>query len=515
MNSLLGQLTRGDLEAMLKKAADLIRTRVDYRFILVLLFLKHVSDKWEKEYEEVRLRRLKDGFTPEEASQEAKNPVYHSFDLPEVCLWKNMRGDPSHLPERLSDALKALGEKNPDFMQVVESVDIAQFTSNRENSEVLRQLVELFSQRDLAEASPDVLGDAYEWILRYFAPTKAKEGEVFTPREIIDLLVRLVDPKPGESVYDPACGSAGMLIGAFRAVKERSGDEAEKLFLYGQEINLNLVAIAKMNAYLHGIENAHIEQGDSLLYPKFKEGGVPMKFDVVLANPPWNQDGYGEDTLKKGDLPNQRFTYGFPPNSTADWAWVQHMLFSAKEGGRVGLVIDNGALFRGNAERYVREKVVKDDLVECVILTAEKLFYNTGAPGALLIFRKGKPEERRGKVLFINASEEYEKHPEVRKLNRLGEKNVRRIAETYAAFREEEGFSRAVSIEEIAKNDYSLNVSLYVAPKEEGERIDVVKEFEEVKELERQRQELLKKIEEYVAEVRKAYERADDVLQGD
>jgi type I restriction enzyme M protein len=501
-------LGRGEIDALLKRAADLIRTRVDYKFILILLFLKRISDKWEMEFDEAYKEALADGLGEENARAEAKRDEYHLFNLPEEFLWENLRKDVSGLTERFSRALKVIAERNPELKDVVDSVDFVQFAGSRENAEILRQLVELFSERKLQHVSADILGDAYEWILRYFAPTKAKEGEIYTPREVIKLLIEILDPKPMESVYDPACGSAGMLISAFKHVEEKYGkEEASKLFLFGQEANQNILALAKMNMYIHDIRDAHLEFGDTFLYPKFKEGDGLRRFDVVVANPPWNQDGYGEEVLKKGEFWKQRFGLGFVPRQSADWAWIQHMIASAKDdGSRVGIVIDNGCLFRGGKERAVRSAVLseKNDLVECVILLPEKLFYNTGAPGAIIIFNKHKPAERRGKVLFVNASKEFEQHPEVRKLNMLGDNNIKKVADAYKSFSEEKGFSRVVSLEEMEQNDYSLNVTLYVMRDEEGEGIDIAKEFAELKELERQRQEVAGKLEQYISELTKA-----------
>ncbi|MEM3908038.1 MAG: type I restriction-modification system subunit M [Nitrososphaerota archaeon] len=495
-------LTRADLEALMKRAADLIRTRVDYEFILILLFLKRVSDKWVVEYNQAYQEALADGLSPAEADKEARSAVYHDFVLTDECLWDNIRRDPNRLAENFSRALKVLAEQNPELQGVVDRADFIRFAESRENLEILRQLVELFSEKRLYEVSPDILGDAYEWVLRYFAPEKAKEGEIYTPREVIRLLVEMLEPKPGERVYDPCCGSGGMLIISYKFVEGRFGrDEASKLFLCGQEANPKIRAYCKMNLYIHGIRDADIQLGDTLLYPKH-----PLGFaDLVLANPPWNQDGYDEDVLKKGDFWRERFRFGFTSMQSADWAWIQHMLAIAKgEGGRVGVVIDNGCLFRGGREGDIRHKVVEADLVDCVLLLPEKLFYNTGAPGAIIVLRKGKPADRRGKILFINASNEYIKHPTVRKLNSLSDENIRRIAEAYKNFRDVERFAKVVSLEEVRANNYNLNVTLYVMPVEEVERIDIKKEFSELKELEKEREEIGKKLENYISEITKA-----------
>jgi type I restriction enzyme M protein len=509
------RLSRGDIDALLKRAADLIRTRVDYKFILILLFLKRISDKWDVEFEEAYKEALAAGLNEEDARSEARRDEFHLFNLPEEFLWENLRKDVSGLTERFSRALKVIAERNPMLKDVVDSVDFVQFASSRENAEILRQLVELFSEKKLNHVSADVLGDAYEWILRYFAPTKAKEGEIYTPREVIKLLIEILDPKPMESVYDPACGSGGMLISAFKHVEEKFGVEGvEKLFLYGQEVNQRTIALAKMNMYIHDIHNHHLEFGDTFLYPKFKEGDSLRRFDVVVANPPWNQDGYDEDVLKKGEFWNQRFSYGFATKQSADWAWIQHMIASAKDdGSRVGIVIDNGCLFRGGKEKAIRSVVLSEDndLVECVILLPEKLFYNTGAPGAIIIFNKHKAAERNGKVLFVNASGEFEQHPEVRKLNRLGDSNIKKIAEVYHGFREEEGFSRVVSLKEIEENDYNLNVPFYVMQDEGGEEIDIAKEYAELKALATERREVERELDVILERITKARASVGDV----
>ncbi|MGB3479514.1 MAG: class I SAM-dependent DNA methyltransferase [bacterium] len=499
-----GILTRGDLEGLLKKAADLIRTRVDYTFILVLLFYKRICDKWDMEFERAKAEARSDDLTEKEAEQEARNAIYHDFDIPDEYTWDKIRKDPARVPENFSRAMKELAERNPELRDVFENVDFVQFTGSRENAEILRQLVELFSAQSLHHVSPDILGDAYEWILRYFAPQKAKEGEVYTPREVINLLVKILDPQPKEYVYDPALGSAGMLILSYQYVKDQKGKkDADRLFLLGQEANYKTLALAKMNLYIHDIRNARINLGDTLLYPKFKESDKLQQFNVCIANPPWNQDGYNEDVLKKGEFWHDRFNYGFPTKQSADWAWIQHMLTSVNgDNGRVGIVIDNGCLFRGGREKAIRTGIIKDDLLEAVLLLPEKLFYNTGAPGAVLIFHKNKSKNRKEKVLFINASQAFEQHPDVRKLNRLGIEHQTRITNSYQKFSEEKGFSRVVDHAEIEKNDYNLNVTLYVFPEEEIEEIDIPKEWKELQALDSEIAKTTKEIEDHLEELK-------------
>lgn len=500
------QLTRSDLEILLKGAADLIRTRVDYTFILVLLFHKRISDKWEMEYEKAYQEAVEDGFKEKEAKEEAKNSIYHDFDISKELLWENIRKEPARLPENFSKAMKTLAERNPELKDIFENVDFVQFTTNRENAEILRQLVELFSAKSLRYVSPDILGDAYEWILKYFAPQKAKEGEVYTPREVIKLIIEMLDPEPGESVYDPACGSGGMLISSFQHVENEHGKkEAEKLFLFGQEANHKTLALSKMNLYIHDIRNPQLALGDTLLYPKFKEAEKIKQFNVVIANPPWNQDGYDESILKRGEFWKDRFSYGFPPRQSADWAWIEHMLASAKgKKGRIGVIIDNGCLFRGGKEKAIRSGIINSDLIETIILLPEKLFYNTGAPGAIMILNKSKSEERKEKVFFINASQEFQRHPEIRKLNQLSEKHIKKIVNAYQKYKNQDGFSKAVDLEKIRENDYNLNVTLYVFPEEVMEEINVAKEWAELKILEKEIDKIEEKIEGYLKELQES-----------
>jgi type I restriction enzyme M protein len=494
------KVTREELNSLVDRAADLIRTAVDYKFILVLLFLKRLNDIWKSEKQQVKERLMEEtGLAEGEAEEEAEKEVHHTFNIPKQYLWDEITKEIKTLPEKLATAISEVAKLNAELQGVINRVDFLEFARNQENRELLRQLVELFNRYDLGseEVSPDVLGDAYEHILMKFAPQKAKEGEIYTPREVIKLIVEILDPKPGESVYDPCCGSGGMLIIPYSHVAEKYGEEETgKLFLYGQERNPEIYAVCQMNLLLHDIKNANIANGDTLDYPRFTEDGKLKKFDVVIANVPWNQDGYGEERLKKADF-RERFYFGFSPQNSADWAWIQHMLASAKENGRVGIVVDNGCLFRGGPERSIRSKVVEKDWIECVILTPEKLFYNTGAPGAIIIFRKNKPRERRNKILFINASNEYIPHPSVRRLNTLSKENIDKIVEAYRKFTDTSGFSRVVDVSEVRKNDFNLNVTLYVMPVEKKEKIDVSKEFQELIKIEEERKKItedLKKI---------------------
>lgn len=512
------RVTRDELNSLVDRAADLIRTAVDYKFILVLLFLKRLNDLWRVEKVQVKDRLLKEGgLSEEEAERETEREVYHAFNIPRQFLWDEVTKDVKNLPERLATAISETAKLNAQLQGVINRVDFLEFARNQENRELLRQLVELFNKYDLggAEVSPDVLGDAYEHILMKFAPERAKEGEIYTPREVIKLMVEILDPKPGESVYDPCCGSGGMLIVSYLHVAEKYGEEeTRRLFLFGQERNPEIYAVGEMNLLLHEIKNANLANGDTLDYPRFRENGNLKQFNVVIANIPWNQDGYGEERLKKSDL-RERFSYGFATQSSADWAWIQHMLASAKHNGRVALVVDNGCLFRGGAERTTRSKMMERDLVECVILLPGKLFYNTGAPGAIIIFNNNKPESRKNKILFINASNEVIPHPSIRRLNSLSKENIARIVESYQKFGRVEGFSKPIEMKDIVDNDYNLNVTLYIMPIEKAEEIDLAKELSELKELEKEKRETTSKLEKYVSDIAQAYGGEDHFLQRD
>jgi len=460
------ELTRNELESILKRAADIIRTRVDYTFILLLLFYKRISDKWKADYEKEIKKLLKEGFTEAEAKQEAKEPAYHDLDLPAEYLWDEIRKDPLKLSQNLSTALHELANRNSSISDIFAQYNFEQFTRNAENNEILRQLIELFSIYSLDTASADMLGDAYEWILRYFAPQKAKEGEVYTSRDVIRLMTDILEPQPKERIYDSSAGSAGMLILSYQYVaKNFSKDKADTLFLFGQEVNPKTLALAKMNLLIHDIKNMKLEQGDTLLWPKFKKDNGVETFDKIISNPPWNQDTYDEETLKKGEFWQSRFPFGFTTKQSADWAWVQHMYASLNNKGMLAVILDTGAVSRGSGKNSDREKAIRAefvnrDLIECVILLPDNLFYNTGAPGIIIVVNKSKPANRKDQILLINASAEFEKG---KPKNFLTPKNIETIARCYRDFSAKAGFSKVISIGDAKEADYNLSPSRYVA----------------------------------------------------
>jgi len=303
---------------------------------------------------------------------------------------------------------------------------------------------------------------------------------------VVRLIVECLRPEKG-SIYDPTCGSGGMLLEAVHYM-ERQGKNPKALHLYGQEMNLNTWAICKMNLFLHNIDDAFIERGDTLRDPKHlvAEGSKAiMTFDRVLANPPFSLKNWGNEEWKSGDKFG-RDTYGCPPKSYGDLAFVQHMVASLKPDGMMGVVLPHGILFRGGAEGKIRKGLLEDDLVEAVIGLAPNLFYGTSIPACVLLINKAKAAERKGKVLFVNGAEEM---VEGKNQNTLSEENVMRLSERFHAYEDEDRFSRVVSLEEIEKNDFNLNIARYVQNGEEEEQIDVAVEMQKLMELQARRDE--------------------------
>lgn len=311
---------------------------------------------------------------------------------------------------------------------------------------------------------------------------------------MVRTIVKILDPDEGDEVYDPACGSGGMLVESHYHLKN-NGKDPRKLFLHGQEINVFTWAIAKMNVILHDLE-ARIHQGDTFSDPKIleRDGGL-KKFDLVLANPMWNQKEY--KAAMETDRFN-RFIYGTAPNSSADWGWIQHMLASLNTKGRMGIVLDNGVLFRGGAEGRIRQRVVEKDLVECVISLPEKLFYNTGAPGSITILNKWKSEERREKVLFIYAGNGFEK---LKNMNHLRDTDIEKISKTYHEFIDVERYAKVVGVEKIKENDYNLSVTRYVDFFGKEEVVDIPEVLRDLEAIKAERAKAEEKLTSYLGEL--------------
>lgn len=484
------RITLAELEQHLWKAADILRGPIEVseykNYILTLLFYKRLSDVYLEEYEEI-LEKYEDKTIAKEK--------FHRFNIPDGSLWEDVRKVGVNIGQELNRALDNITKVNPELDGVINRTDFND--KERLSEERLVKLMEHFSSLKLGNRNvePDVLGQAYEYLIKQFADTAGKKGgEFYTPKEVVRTMVRILDPNEGDEIYDPACGSGGMLVESYYHLKY-SNKNPQRLFLYGQEINVLTWAIARMNVILHDME-AKISQGDTFSNPKFleKDGGLE-EFDIVLANPMWNQDGY--KTAMESDRFN-RFIYGIAPDSSADWGWIQHMLASLKSDGRMGIVLDNGVLFRGGAEGEIRKKVVEKDLVECVIGLPEKLFYNTGAPGCILILNKHKPQERRDKVLFIYAGNGFEK---LKNMNRLREEDIENIATVYHQFRDVERYAGVVSTEKIKENDYNLSVTRYVDVFGKEEHIDVPQVLLELKNVEEDRTKTEERLTRYLKEL--------------
>jgi len=474
-------ITLKRLNDHLWQAADILRGSIDssdYKnYIFGFLFLKRLSDRFEEEAE-----TLVAAGTPAEVAW--GDPDEHPFFVPEQARWPTIKKLSTNIGEALDKAAEKLEESNPSIAGVLVNIDFnseARLGDPKNRDGVLARLIDHFSRIDLRNAAfpadePDILGRAYEFLIDRFADDAGKKGgEFYTPHTVVRLLVELLDPKAGMRICDPTCGSAGMLIQCAQYVAEqegrRLGADAKplNLTLHGQEKNLGTWAIAKMNLLLHGIIDARIEKGDVIRNPTLldRDGSLEL-YDRVVANPPFSLDRWGADEV--GNDKFKRFGYGLPPKNQGDLAFVQHMLTVLKPGGRCGVVMPMGVLFRGSGDGKIRQGLLKDDLLEAVIGLPENLFAGTGIPAALLILNRNKPAERRGRILFIHAAQEFETQP---KKNLLGRRNIDRIVASFREWHDEERFSRVVERPEIDDNDGNLNISRYVDTLEPEAPVDI------------------------------------------
>lgn len=452
-----------ELKSHLWNCAETLRgsavDRTDWKgYILPLLFFKRICDVWDEENEEAQT--LYGEVDPYDF------PEMHRFDVPEGCHWRDVREMPANVGTALSRAMREIERANPDTLYRVFG---AANTGNREmlSDEILKDLIEGLSIVPLGNhaADSDILGDAYEYLIGRFADVtrRKKAGEFYTPRSIVRMMVEILDPKEGESIYDPACGTGGMLLGAIDHVK-RGGGDPRTFFgkLYGQEKNLTTSSIARMNLVLHGVEDFQIVREDTLRNPAFSDsstGGLAT-FDCVIANPPFSLKEWGREIWEAD--PWGRARYGLPPKSNGDYAWVQHMVASMAQGsGRMAVVLPQGALFRQNVEGKIRMALLEQDLVEAVIGLAPNLFYGTGLAGSIMILRRSKPKARRRRVLIIDASTLFRKG---RAQNFLDMEHTEQIVAWVSAFKDVEDRARVVNIDEIEEEGWTLNIPRYVLP---------------------------------------------------
>lgn len=467
-------MTQQQLEKYLWGAATALRGTIDAgdykQYIFPLLFFKRICDVYDEEFNNAM--ELSDGDLEYAAFEEN-----HRFQIPNGAHWDNVRETTVNVGTAIQEAMRGIEKANPETLFGIFG-DASWTNKDRMSDSTLINLVEHFSQHKLtlANVPDDHLGNAYEYLIKEFADDSGHTAaEFYTNRTVVKLMTMIADPQPGESVYDPTCGSGGLLLNCALHLKEE-GKEYRTLKLYGQEINLITSAIARMNMFMHGIEEFSIVRGDTLAQPAFMENDELKKFNVILANPPYSIKAWDRKSFERD--PYGRNLWGTPPQGCADYAFQQHIQKSLNaQNGRSISLWPHGILFR-DSEAAMRTKMIEQDLVECVIGLGPNLFYNSPMEACLLITNNNKPEHKKGKVAIINAVKEVKQE---KTISYLKNKHIDKIYSTYKNFSDVEGFCRIVDIEEILGNRASLNMSIYVsnvAVKEEVALHIVVKQWE-------------------------------------
>lgn len=449
-------MTQQQLEKFLWGAATKLRGLIDggdyKQYIFPLLFFKRICDVYDEEFE----LALKESDGDMEYAAFAEN---HHFMVPKGAHWQDVRETTTNVGMAMQNAMRTIEKENTDTLYGIFG-DASWTNKERLSDEILINLIEHYSQHklNLANVPDDKLGNAYEYLIKEFADDSGHTAaEFYTNRTVVKLMTMIMDPQPGESVYDPTCGSGGLLLNCALHLKEE-GKEYRTLKLYGQEINLLTSAIARMNMFMHGIEEFSIVRGDTLANPAFLHNDELKKFNVILANPPysikaWDQKAFVND-------PYGRNLWGVPPQGCADYAFQQHMQMSLDEkNGRSISLWPHGILFR-DSEAEMRKKMIAEDLVECVIGLGSNLFYNSPMEACLLITTTNKDKNRKGKVLIVNAVKEVKQD---KNIGFLEQKHIDKIYKTYKDFKDVEGFCKVLTIEEIIGNKGSLNIAQYVS----------------------------------------------------
>lgn len=489
-------------------ACDTFRGTVDpsiYKdYVLTMLFLKYLSDVWQDHYGQYKAEH---GDHPELIEELMKN---ERFVLPHSANFKTLYSKRFEAGngERIDKALHAIEDGNGTKLQDGDHgvfQDIT-FNSNRlgdeaQKNDILRHLLEDFNKPELdlrhsRVGKLDIIGNAYEYLIERFAASAGKKaGEFYTPPGVSELIAELVEPREGDSICDPACGSASLLMKCGSQIR-RQYNGSKKYQLYGQEAIGSTWALAKMNLFLHGEDNHIVKWGDTIRNPRLLDRNENLlHFDVVVANPPFSLEKWGYDSAKEDK--HGRFRRGLPPKTKGDYAFILHMIETLKpRTGRMGVVVPHGVLFRGSAEGKIRRKLIEDDnLLDAVIGLPEKLFFGTGIPAAILIFRKKKADD---KVLFIDASREFQAG---KNHNELTDDNIAKVVDTYKKRKNVDKYAYLASLEEIQENDFNLNIPRYVDTFEEEEEIDLEAVLKERKELKKALAGLEKEMENYLKEL--------------
>ena len=468
-------------------------------YVLTMLFLKYISDVWQDHYDRYKGEY---GDEPELIAEMMKS---ERFILPESANFYTLhkRRHEAGNGERIDKALHAIEEANIGKLRDVFQ-DIS-FNSNKlgeeaQKNELLKDLLEDFA-KDTLNLRPsrigklDIIGNAYEYLIKQFAADSGrKAGEFYTPPEVSELMAELVDPKEGDAICDPTCGSGSLLMKCGRLIQQRF-EGSKKYALYGQEAIGSTWALAKMNMFLHGEDNHRIEWGDTIRNPKLLDGEDRLQhYDIVVANPPFSLDKWGHGSAEADRF--SRFRRGVPPKTKGDYAFILHMIETMKpKTGRMAVVAPHGVLFRGSSEGKIRKQLVDENLLDCVIGLPEKLFYGTGIPAAILVLKKQKADN---KVLFIDASREFQSG---KNQNQLSDDNIKKIIETYQARETVDKYAYLATPDEIAENDYNLNIPRYVDTFEEEEEIDLMAVRAEREKLKAELAELETKMDGYLKEL--------------
>ncbi|WP_292461001.1 type I restriction-modification system subunit M [Methanothermococcus sp.] len=497
MRSNEDKTTQDTINSILWKACDTFRGTVDsslYKdYILTMLFVKFLSDYYKEKKEELKKR-----FGDKEYRIK-KFLELEKFVLDDNCtfeyLYENRNAD--NLGELINKVLEKIEEDNKEKLEgVFRNIDFNSeiiLGKTKERNAMLKHLLEDFNDprldlRPSKLAGNDVIGDAYEYMIAYFASDAGKKGgEFFTPSQVSKLLAKLVKPKSGVRIYDPTCGSGSLLIKVAKEVPDNNYQ------IYGQEKNGQTHSLCRMNMFLHNLDDAIIWRGDTIRNPQNIKDDEFMKFDIVVANPPFSLDKWGYEEAKNDKY--GRFKYGLPPKSKGDYAFVQHMLASANENGVVGVILPHGVLFRGASEGKIRKQIIEDNLLDAVIGLPEGLFYGTGIPACILIFKKNKKTDD---VIFIDASRDFEKG---KNQNKLRDEDIEKIVDTYHNRKEIEKYSHIATLEEIRENDYNLNIPRYVDTFEEEEPVDLEKVKKEIEKVEGELLEVKKEMKKYLDEL--------------